>query len=361
MATIVTVYSSQWKRFRPTDMAYIRWLKISEALARLGHRVDMATNEPRLFVGGRGVAMAENLRRIPLRWVRWAAYDVVKTLFHIGFETLERYGGSDHPFIIAKLGSVVGPSDQPEVYFFGEERSRKYEIQRRIAGASRYVTILTRESADLWKSSFPAPPGVLLIPGAVDAEIPAPRRDPYPESQPRRCLFAGNYYNRRYQPQAHAALISKMNALGKLLAGRGIRLFVLGPGDAGGLDRNYVTPVGQVSYVDSWDYVHFAGVGIVLALGTEPNHNESTKIYHYLRAGLPVVCEAGFPNQSLITEAGLGYVAPNGNPQRMADLIGRAMDEVWDRAAAVSFVLRRHTWDHRAQVYDSLFKSSGLT
>ena len=28
-------------------MGHIRWLKISEALARLGHQVDIATNEPR--------------------------------------------------------------------------------------------------------------------------------------------------------------------------------------------------------------------------------------------------------------------------------------------------------------------------
>src|SRR5690349_10816216 len=133
MARIVTVYTAQRRRFRTTDMSHIRWLKISEALARLGHRVDMATNEPRLFGGGRAVALGHNLRRVPLARVRWSEYDVVKTLSHIGFETLEHDGGSGHSFISSKLGSAVGARAQPEVYFFGEERSRKFEVQQRIA------------------------------------------------------------------------------------------------------------------------------------------------------------------------------------------------------------------------------------
>jgi len=46
MAKIVTVYNARHRRFEPADMSYIRWLKVSEALARCGHQVDIATNEP---------------------------------------------------------------------------------------------------------------------------------------------------------------------------------------------------------------------------------------------------------------------------------------------------------------------------
>jgi len=360
MARIVTVYTTWRRPFVPTDMAYIRWLKISEALARLGHQVDMATNERRLFGRRRVVPLGNNLRRVPVSWVRWAEYDVVKTLFHEGFETLERYGGAGHPFIISKLGSVVGPVDRPNVYFFGEQRARLFTTQERVARTSRYVTLLTRESEALWRSCFPAAPTTLLVPGAVDAEIPLPHHDPYPARYPRRCLFAGNFYGERYQPESHRVLVGKLNLLGKLLGGRGIRLFVVGPGDAGALDRKHVTAVGPVPYAASWDYLFFAGVGIVLAFGVHQNDNESTKIYHYLRAGLPAVCESGFPNESLLVEAGLGYVAANGDLEGMAALIARAMDQNWERASAVRYVLERHTWDRRAAVYHALFKSLSL-
>ena len=46
---------------------------------------------------------------VPLNRIRWSDYDVVKTLFHVGFQTLADRGGGDHPFIISKLGSVVEP------------------------------------------------------------------------------------------------------------------------------------------------------------------------------------------------------------------------------------------------------------
>ena len=110
-------------------------------------------NDSRLLARWRTVPLGHNLRRVPLGSVRWAEYDVVKTLFHSGFETLERYGGASHPFIISKLGSVVGGGDQPGCYFYGRYRSQLFATQQRIARTSRYVTVLTRESEARWKSS----------------------------------------------------------------------------------------------------------------------------------------------------------------------------------------------------------------
>ena len=43
MARIATVYTA--REHQLVDMSYIRWYKISEALARLGHQVDMAIGE----------------------------------------------------------------------------------------------------------------------------------------------------------------------------------------------------------------------------------------------------------------------------------------------------------------------------
>src|ERR1700758_378876 len=111
MARIVTVYTHKPQRhdvenqdLLPIDMSYIRWHKISEALARLGHQVDIATPDilkrwtKNLNDYKKGVP-----RRIPLSDIEWEDYDVVKTLFNIGIETLELYGGTGHPFIISKL------------------------------------------------------------------------------------------------------------------------------------------------------------------------------------------------------------------------------------------------------------------
>ena len=45
MIKIVTVNVVGCRGFKPVDMSYIRWLKISEALSRLGYQVDIATDE----------------------------------------------------------------------------------------------------------------------------------------------------------------------------------------------------------------------------------------------------------------------------------------------------------------------------
>lgn len=373
MARIVTVYEGSCRPFEPSDMSYVRWLEMSKALASLGHEVDIATREPGgavRVVGGRlaralgvearrdVVAMGPRLRRVPLEGVRWREYDVVKTLFHIGFETLERHGGADHPRIVSKLGSVVDREDRPGVYFYGARRRALFAVQERIAARSRAVTVLTEPSRARWQGCFGTGGAMLLVPGGVDAELPDAGADPYAVGRPR-CLFAGNVYDPVSQPEAHAVLVAKLNDLGRRLAVHGITLCFMGPGERGALDRAAVEDLGVVPYARSWPYLQHADVGLVLALGPVPNENESTKIYHYLRAGLPTVCEAGFPNESLVEQAGLGCVVANGDVAGIAAAVVAAVGASWDRPRAVDLVLGAHTWLHRARVYDAWLRDGG--
>jgi hypothetical protein len=360
MSRIVTVYSGGLRSAREVEMGYIRWYRMSAALASLGHTVDIASAELRRRVFRTVEPVAPNLRIVPLSRVKWGEYDAVKTLFHGGFETLERYGGAHHPFLIAKLGSVVGPADMEGVYFYGHQREDMYRVQERINRASRYVTLLSEPAEQLWRSCFGATTDVLVVPGAVSAKIPAPRRSPYPRDGRPPCVFAGNFYNRKRgsQPEAHATLASKLNRLGALLHEGGARLYVVGTGDASSLDPRYVTYCGEVPYEDSWDYIHFAAVGVVVTAGGRMHNNESTKIYHYLRAGLPVVSEAGFPNDHVVRESGLGHVVENGELELMASQIVEAVHAPWDRERAICYILAHHTWEKRAEVYDRILRGS---
>src|SRR5262245_58310252 len=101
---VATVYRDRLTEFSPCDMSLLRWLKISEALARHGYEVDMMAGDASL--SGLNSTLP-NLRFCSLSNADWPRYHVVKTLFHQGFETLCNAGGGDHSFIISKLGSVV--------------------------------------------------------------------------------------------------------------------------------------------------------------------------------------------------------------------------------------------------------------
>lgn len=339
-------------------MSGIRWQKISEALARLGHEVDIATDEPRWQTTSQPLIMSGRLRRVPLKRLHWRRYDVVKTLFHLGFETLVEYGGGGHPFIVSKLGSVVGPEDRPGIYFYGDARRRLWETQTRIYRISRFVTLLSPAAIALWREVHGSAKSMLLVPGAADGEIPAPGPSPYHiggnMARGKICLFSGNVYYPDSQPEANRQLVRKLNELGCVLAGSDVQLCFQGVGDTSGLDTRYVRNLGSCSYADSWNYMQHASVGIVVSAGPFMHNNESTKIYHYLRAGLPVVSEEGFPNDHVVRESGLGFVVPGQDMQAMAKRILEACNKEWDRSRAIRYILNHHTWDCRAQTYQTI-------
>jgi glycosyltransferase involved in cell wall biosynthesis len=359
MAKIVTVYERHRRAFAPVEMSYIRWLKISEALAQFGHEVHMATNEPANWFQSekKSISVSPGLTRVPIRFVNWKDYDVVKTLFHAGFESLEFFKGLGHPFIISKLGSVVGPADTDGIPFFGKIRQSLYSIQEKIYQTSKYVTVLSYPARELWESCFTPKSNVLLVSGAADAQIPQKGTNPYPEDSFKKCIFAGNIYIRQAQPEANQVLVQKLNGLGQLLSRRGIRLYMIGTGDITKLDPTCVRYLGAIPYDETWDFFHYADVGVVLNPGTFLHNNESSKIYHYLRAGLPVVGEQGFPNDFLLSESRLGYISDNGNLNAMADRIEQAVSKQdWDRDYAEKYILENHTWKQRAAIYDSLIR-----
>jgi hypothetical protein len=276
MAKIVTVYTS--RRFRLVDMSYIRWFKISEALARRGHRVHMAMSPLAAWSLRSEIRMPADVQQVSLSRIRWSDYDVVKTLYHEGFDLLLQHGGHEHPFIISRLASVVGPEDRPGIYFYGSTRERLYAVQGAISRHSKYVAVSNQAASDLWTECHGDRGNLLIVPGGVDRDVPPPVHNPYPQGPEAKCLFAGNVYDQESQPEANAVLIDKLNTLGRLLSQRGMRLHLLGTGDVRKLDQRCVTCLGAVPYQEAWDYLRFADVGIVVAAGEFMHSNESSKI-----------------------------------------------------------------------------------
>lgn len=348
---IATLYRKEFfENFFPADMSLIRWLKISEALAETGFKVDMIVNAE----SGLNKQIP-NLSYIPYSRFDWRRYDIIKTLFHEGFESLQSEGGDDHPFIISKLGSVVGNHDGSEgVHFFNQEREELFETQKKINQKSKYITILTDASRRLWETEFGGKTNILLVPTGVDKTIPPPGQNPYGPLREKIAVYIGNLYVDT-QKEINLLWQAKLNRLGNLLKKKGIKLFLVGPGKIDRLDQSVVTYLSPVDNDRIWDYQYFADVGIALAQGAV-QHNESSKIYYYLRTGLPVVSEAPIPNNHIIKEADLGLIADYGDDQMMADMIADAVHRKWQKDDAVKHVLDHHTWGKRAEAYGRLIR-----
>jgi glycosyltransferase involved in cell wall biosynthesis len=332
-------------------MAWIRWLRISEALARRGFQVDVIVNAP-----ADNIPKRHGVRFVPYSRFRWQDYDVIKTLFHRGYDALREAGGHAHPFIISKLGSVVASHDTADagIHFLGAEREALHVSQRQIAATSRYVTVLTEASKQVWESVFGSDPRLLIVPTGVDAVIPPPGKNPYRLFSERIALYAGYLYD-EMQKHVNLSWQRRLNALGRELRARNVRLCVVGPGDVEMLDRDAVTYLGVVPNEAIWNYHYFADAGVVLAQG-DAQHNESSKIYYYLRGGLPVISEAPVPNNHLIERTGMGFIVEHDKPHVMAEAIEGAARTWWPRREAMAYMLERHTWDNRATLYESVIR-----
>jgi glycosyltransferase involved in cell wall biosynthesis len=346
---IASVYRSKPLEESPEhDAAIIWWKRLSEGLAAHGHLVDVVA-------GPDGVArqLGPRLRTIPFPAADWPSYDVILTFFHQGFDHLARAGGLGHPRIVSSLGSVVGSSDEtPGVYFFGERRRWLHQVQEQIAGHSRFINVLTEPSRDLWIRTHGRAGDVVVIPQGVDRQIPEPRETPYRAYPEPIAVYVGTIYNQS-QKEMNLVWQERLNLLGRALRRRGIRLCLIGLGDRHLLDGGAVTYLGAVDNALIWDYHYFAAAGVILAHGPV-QHNESTKLYYYLRAGLPVVSEAPVPNNHVLEEAQLGILAPFGDEERLAELVADAQARTWDRARAQRYMVEHHSWDLRVARYEEL-------
>ena len=338
-----------------STMAGIRFFRMAEALARRGHEVDIVLNRHQ---GPQ--ELATRLREIPFKLARWEHYHVVKTFFHRGFDSLVAEGGGDHPFIISKLGSVVGRDQTKGVHFHGSVREQLYATQTAIAQRSRVVTVLTNRSAALWWKEHGADSVLFQVPTGVDSEIPRAGANPYlalgidgPIA-----LFAGNIYSRDKQAEVNLLWQDRLNRLGRALKRRGISLVAMGAGETDQLDPAVVRHLGSFDMNEYWNWQHHSQVGIVLAQGTLQD-NESSKIYYYLRTGLPIVCEEPVPNRLLIEETGCGAIVPYDQIQAMSDA---AAELVWAPRNAdhiANYMVKKHSWDARAALYDPVLRGEG--
>jgi hypothetical protein len=338
-----------------STMAGIRFFRMAEALARRGHEVDIVLNRHM-----RPEMLGPRLREIPFTLARWEHYHVVKTFFHHGFESLLAEGGGDHPFIISKLGSVVGHEETEGVHFHGPVREKLYATQTEIARRAKVVTVLTNRSAALWWKEHGTDSVLYQVPTGVDREIPIPGSNPYLHmgiANPV-ALFAGNIYSRKQQSAVNLLWQDRLNHLGRLLKRRGISLVAMGAGDTDHLDPAAVQHVGIIEIGDYWDWQHHARAGIVFAQGPVQD-NESSKIYYYLRTGLPVLCEESVPNVSLIEETGCGAIVPYGDLDAMAAATADVIATARNPEETARLMVAQHSWDARAALYDPVLCVEG--
>jgi len=240
MARIVTVYEDGRRAFVPTDMSYVRWVKISAALAALGHEVDIATREPGL--SARSTAGARS------GWPRASAVAA-----RAGALRALRRGEDALPPGLRDPRASWGSRSSVhhlEARLGGGPRGPAGCISTASAAAGSSPCRSASRRAAAWSRCSPSPRAsvgsarrrgntIALVPGAVDAEIPAPGATRSAMPTPALSL-RGNIYDPASQPEAHATLVGKLNASAGCSA-RVASAVLHGPGERRGIDAAHVT------------------------------------------------------------------------------------------------------------------------
>ncbi|MBF0104049.1 MAG: glycosyltransferase [Deltaproteobacteria bacterium] len=326
-----------------TAMDIIRWVSLSTALARLGIEIDMVTVQ-----NVTSLVIAKGVRVIPVNNATWSEYAIVKACYQRTINHIP-----DHPRIIVRLARVVGVNDSFRDYAHKDEL---LECQSRISAKARAIIVNDVLNKKRWIQRYGTRQKVFTVPNACPAVIPTARLDNKNKKHPV-ALFTGSL--------SSVKMVEMLNNTGNLLRQKGWELVVAGANktmfycsNTHELDRNACTYLGPVSYEDSLRLMLDADVGLALAPSPHLHENETSKIYTYLRCGLPVVYEEKIPNANLVSHLQWGVIFKYDNSVAAAkatEVASELSRNVLNKNAVIRHMQNNETWDNRALLLKEIF------
>ncbi|MFH1057516.1 MAG: hypothetical protein V1797_02405 [Pseudomonadota bacterium] len=282
----------------------------------------------------------------PLADIPAGRYDLLKTCYHPGIDLVDGHQGA----LVCRLVRVV---DQERPVRDAPRRARLLAWQQKIRQRADAVAFNNPENLARWRALYGGDQPAVLTPTGCPATIPARGPNPYAPGLPV-LLFLGSL--------ASPAMARMLNHLAEALRGQAaVHLVGLNKtglyGEAVALS-GLISDHGPQTGAALWDRVGWTQAGVALAAGPDEFDNDSSKVYAYLRAGLPVLCEAPIRQWPLIAELGMGRQFPLGDTAAMVDQ-ARALltDEHPQREAAMARMAAEQGWERRVETYLTLFRS----
>ncbi len=275
-------------------------------------------------------------------------YDLVKTCYHFSIKLIRGYSGP----VVSRIVRVVDEQWPDRDRAFREELLQCQEL---IAQRARVVALNNPENRERWRGRYGAETRVVLVPTGCPATIPEPGANPYPGPS-KKILFLGSLAADHMVKMINDAAVRLRNRAEIHLVGRN-KASMYGSDQqnstASGIFDHGERPIDQI-----WDYIRNADLGLALATGPHPFDNDVSKIFDYLRGGLPVLSEEPILNNGLIHKTGLGKTFKHND---IEDLVSKALELLENpplekRGAAMRFMAQEHSWDRRVRTYVDLFR-----
>lgn len=266
-------------------------------------------------------------------------YDVVKTCYHFSVKLIGKYRGP----LVARIVRVVD-EELPERD--AAMRGILLECQDLIRKRASALIVNNIENEERWRRRYGGDLHIAKIPNGCPAVIPPVRSSPY-GADGAAVLFLGSL--------AAPRMVELLNELACRLRER-CRIHLVGSNKTrlyGGGRQCELNPLivdhGELPEEEVWDYVRHAQAGVALAAGPHVFDNDISKIYTYLRGGLPVLSEEQIANNHLVTRTRFGSIFNYGDTADMAEKAAALLDRppLQLRHSAMEFMAREHSWEQR--------------
>ncbi len=288
---------------------------------------------------------------IPVR--HWSAlteagrYDLVKTCYHFSVGQAEAFSGPMISRIVRVVDKTYPERDAPC-------RAELLRAQEIIAGKASAVILNNAENAERWGKFYGHDVPVVLVPTGCPSVIPPAGRNPFAAGE-RVVIFLGSV--------ASQGMLDMLNAAAGKLAGWAV-IHLIGADKSalygiGGKLSTKIIQHGELPEPLIWDYLRNADMGLALATGPHLFDNDISKIYNYLRAGLPVLAEDRIITNHLISETGHGKIFRFGDGTDLAATCLEMLDTDYKARSAevMDHMIRLHSWDERAGRLADLIRS----
>ena len=315
----------------------IRWIRMGRGFKSYDFKAHLVTDRRR---------NARSLRGLSLKspdGLKWEEYDAVKVCYQASIDLVP-----PHPNLIVRMCRVV---DEHRPKRDDGRRAELMRQQQRISEIASAVAFNDTVNAERWKSLYGKPEQVLIVPTGCPSKIPDPQDNPFPQDK-RIVLFCGSITSHRFP-----------NVLNRLAHGlRKVRpdveVHLVGrdrlvhyAGDSEPLDKSVVHCHDPVDEKEAWQYILHADVGVALAPSGDEFESELSKIYYYLRGGLPAVTESVVPNRGVIEDASHGTIAGYDDPEDLVRKTLEAMELPARNPDVMQHMVDHHSWVQRAGIY----------
>ncbi|MFM8560101.1 MAG: hypothetical protein ACKOC6_10980 [bacterium] len=341
MKRIALAYSANPTRaIQGMDM--IRWVAMGHRLRRLDYKVRLVTDRRR------GVDRLDRIHLTSADRMDWSECDAIKVCYQASIELVP-----EHPHIIARMCRVV---DEEFPRRDDHRRAEMLRQQELFAERAAVVSFNDEVNARRWRERYGAHQRILIVPTGCPEWLPKEVSNPYAPGE-RVVLFMGALTSHRF-PGALNGLARRLRE-----AAPDVRVHVLGKdslkhyaGESEPLDLSLVTLHEPVDEERTWDYVLHAGVGVGFAPSEHEFESELSKLYYYLRGGLPIVTESTVPNRTLVAETGHGAIAAYDDLDDFAHRVLEALRLPARDERVMRHMAEHHSWLARARVYDAVLR-----